>query len=354
MTSKERIIKTLNFQKTDRISITEMSFWPQTLERWHKEGLPEDVSPHEYFKMDLIKNCCFNKKPYEEEIIKETEEYCIKKDGYGKTIKILKGDTYCPAQPLKYSIKTKEDFDLLKKHLLPEQDRITNELIKTYAQYRGKEAFICVTPDEPCWFVLERTMGMDRGLIEMSISPEFVREIMDYQTDFSLEMIKIMIKENLKPDAVWLYGDLCYKNGMLFSPSMYRELVMPFHKKIKEFCVENDLYLIYHCDGNVKEFIPLLIEVGVDCIQPLEARAGNDVRELKKLYGKDITFFGNINMDILAKGNKKEIENEVVTKIETAKKGGGYIFNSDHSVPPTVSFEDYSFAIKLARKHGNY
>ncbi|MBU0715474.1 MAG: hypothetical protein KJ964_08975, partial [Verrucomicrobia bacterium] len=93
---------------------------------------------------------------------------------------------------------------------------------------------------------------------------------------------------------------------------------------------------------------------GFDCIQPLEARAGNDVRKLKKEYGSDIAFFGNINMDVLARGIAREIEAEVVSKVMVAKEGGGYIFHSDHSVPPTVSFESYRLAVDLARKHGGY
>lgn len=59
---------------------------------------------------------------------------------------------------------------------------------------------------------------------------------------------------------------------MLFSPEIYKKLVYASHRKIKSFCQKHNLFLIFHCDGYVKEFIPLLIEAGVDAIQPLEAR----------------------------------------------------------------------------------
>jgi uroporphyrinogen-III decarboxylase len=114
------------------------------------------------------------------------------------------------------------------------------------------------------------------------------------------------------------------------------------------------MFLILHCDGYVGEFIPLLIEAGFDCIQPLEARAGNDVRDFKSAFDSNIVFFGNINADVLANGTKDDIEEEVVTKVETAKAGGGYIYHIDHSVPPTVSFENYCFARKLVKEHGTY
>ena len=66
------------------------------------------------------------------------------------------------------------------------------------------------------------------------------------------------------------------------------------------------MFYILHCDGKVADFVPLLIEAGFDAIQPLEARAGNDVRNLKNEFGNQIVFFGNISADVLASGSKVE------------------------------------------------
>lgn len=128
---------------------------------------------------------------------------------------------------------------------------------------------------------------------------------------------------------------------------------MPFHQEIAKFCHENGMALILHCDGDIRQLLPLFIEAGFDCIQPLEARCGNDVRQLKPIYGTKITFFGNISTDIMS-SSKAKIEEEVVSKITVAKEGGGYIYHSDHSIPPTVSFENYIFVIELAKKYGKY
>ena len=111
--------------------------------------------------------------------------------------------------------------------------------------------------------------------------------------------------------------------------------------------------VIYHSDGNVGELLPLLIEAGIDCIQPMEARAGNDVVEYSRLYGGRISFIGNINADVLA-SDKESILAEISRKITGVKDTNRYLFHSDHSVPPTVSFENYSYAIQLAKKFGKY
>jgi uroporphyrinogen decarboxylase len=81
--------------------------------------------------------------------------------------------------------------------------------------------------------------------------------------------------------------------------------------------------------------------------------AGLDVRELKPRYGPRLILYGNIDVRKLS-GTKADIEEEIRTKLPLAKAGGGYIYHSDHSVPHTVSFENYCFAVDLLRRYGSY
>lgn len=99
--------------------------------------------------------------------------------------------------------------------------------------------------------------------------------------------------------------------------------------------------------------IPRFIEAGFSAIQPLEAKAGQDVRELKKLYGKAITFFGNIDVRKMS-GTREELREELLSKLSVAARNGGYIYHSDHSVPPTVSWDNYCYLMELLDEHGVY
>jgi uroporphyrinogen decarboxylase len=111
--------------------------------------------------------------------------------------------------------------------------------------------------------------------------------------------------------------------------------------------------VVLHSCGNVKALIPMFIEAGVKCLQPLETKAGMDLFQLKKDYGKHITLMGGIDVRKMALGGK-ELEEEVVEKITFAKKGGGYIYHSDHSIPDNVSFPDYERVISLVKEYGKY
>jgi hypothetical protein len=79
-----------------------------------------------------------------------------------------------------------------------------------------------------------------------------------------------------------------------------------------------------------------------------------DLIELKGKYGDKLSFMGGIDTRLMSDPDKTKIEQEIKTKIEVAKKNGGYIYHSDHSIPNIVSFQDYCLVMKLVKKYGVY
>ncbi|HID90905.1 TPA: hypothetical protein EYP44_02990, partial [Candidatus Bathyarchaeota archaeon] len=155
-------------------------------------------------------------------------------------------------------------------------------------------------------------------------------------------------------DGLWAGGDIAYKNGPFFSPELYRKLLQPAHRRMFAPFRRRRLPVIYHCDGNVNLLIPDLIEAGITALQPLEVKAGMDVRELKERYGDRLALMGNIDVRVLSSDNPDEIRGEVATKTSIAGQGGGYVIGSDHSIPPSVSLRSYRLFLKAARKYGTY
>jgi uroporphyrinogen decarboxylase len=189
--------------------------------------------------------------------------------------------------------------------------------------------------------------------MKTALEPDFLESIFTWQTEFQLQMLELMLGEGFTIHALWYFSDLCYKNGMLFSPGFYSEVLSPLHTRVFDFCHARNIKIIYHSDGDIRQLLPLLIEAGIDCIQPMEARQGNNVIEFKKQYGSHIAFMGNINADVLGT-TKEQIEHEVIPKVKAASKNGGYIFHSDHSVPPSVSLENYTHAVENARTAADF
>jgi len=111
--------------------------------------------------------------------------------------------------------------------------------------------------------------------------------------------------------------------------------------------------VILHSDGNILPFLDMLIEAGIDGINPVEYKAGMDILKLKKKYGKRFSYLGGVdNAVILPRGDKKEIKNHVRPILEAGREGG--IAIGTHSIGPDISVETYDYYRYLVQKYGNY
>jgi uroporphyrinogen decarboxylase len=156
-----------------------------------------------------------------------------------------------------------------------------------------------------------------------------------------------------KPDGIYLVEDLGGTHTTLISKETYISLIKPHHKNITDYCHSKGIKVFMHSCGKIDAFMPEFIDAGVDVLQALQANTGMDVVKLKEIYGESIVFFGNIAEASLA-GSKDDIRREIKYKVGNAKKGGGYIYHSDHSIPDEVSFENYEYAMKMVEIYGNY
>jgi uroporphyrinogen decarboxylase len=109
-----------------------------------------------------------------------------------------------------------------------------------------------------------------------------------------------------------------------------------------------------HCCGNVKDLLPLIIDMGITGIQPLQPNC-NNIYELKKEYEGKITFFGNIDIaGVLSFGKPKDVIEDTKKHIDHLAHGGGYVVASSHSIIDTVPFENYIAMIQTAQTYTDY
>jgi uroporphyrinogen decarboxylase len=111
---------------------------------------------------------------------------------------------------------------------------------------------------------------------------------------------------------------------------------------------------IYHTDGDVRGVMDLYLAAGFDCLQPIEAKASMDIRQLCPEYGDRLAMFGNIDVMIMGTNDRGRIEEEIRSKFAAGMATKGYAYHSDHSVPPTVSWATYQFIMECVNKYGNY
>jgi uroporphyrinogen decarboxylase len=352
MTPQERVTLALEHKEADRIPIQD-SLWGTTMARWRGEGMPEDKPLSEYFGWEMagFGGDVTLRLPYEQ--IEETDQYSIAKGSDGAVVKNWKGQASTP-EMVDFTIRTRADWEALKSRMAWDEARVdwTGQQ-EAYANARRLGLFTFAS----FYTGFTRTCdmcGTDTVLMAMADDPGWVQDMLMTRAQLCLQIAERMMARGFDFDAVWIWDDLGFKQRSFFSTDMYRELVMPAHKLICDAFKARGKFTILHSCGYITELAPLIIETGFDCLQPIEVKAGNDVVDLKRRYGDRLSFMGGIDVRAMADPDPAVIEREIASKIPLLKRGGGYIYHSDHSIPDNVSFRQYCRAMELVAEYGRY
>jgi len=352
MTSRERIMCTVEHCPPDRVPIDDRP-WGTTVARWRKEGLPEGASPAEYFGYEIRGNAADTTMQLPVEIKDETDQYRITTTGNGAIRKNWKGQTSTP-ELIGFTITTKALWEEYKPRMQWNDSRVDWEKQLEANRVATERGFWRTMNMGPGFTRICNTVGPENLLIAMVEDPEWAKDMFMTDARLNVACAEEMMARGFEFDAGWVFDDLGYKQHSFVSPAMYRELLWPAHKLICDCFKSRGLKMMLHCCGYKMNLIPDLIAAGFDVIQPLEVKAGNDMLALKKQYGDRLTFMGGIDVRAMADPAPGVIEREIASKIPVMKKGGGYIYHSDHSVPDNVSFQQYCRVMELVAEHGKY
>lgn len=352
MTTFERMTRMYDHRDADRVPVIDGP-WGTTIERWHREGMPTDVSFVDYFGLDNIAGIGVDNSPrYPTRVIEETEDYTIHTTGWGATLKSWKLHGGVP-EFLDFTIKDPDSWAQAKALMQPTRDRIHWDGLKNgYPKWRESGAWISAG----LWFGFDIThawvVGTERVLVAMVEQPEWLVDIFNHCLDVDLALLDMVFDEGYHFDEIFWPDDMGYKQNTFFSPAMYRELVKPVHKRACDWAHAKGAKVRLHSCGYVKPLIPDIIDAGVDMLNPIEVKAGMDPVALKNEFGDRLAFHGGLNAVLYEKS--EQLWAEMRTVIPAMKRNGGYMISSDHSVPETVSLEQFTEFVRLAKELGSY
>jgi len=212
-----------------------------------------------------------------------------------------------------------------------------------------------ITPFEFCCML----RGMEAFMIDLAADPDFARALLRRVTDLQLAAAEALLAEAGECIDVLVTGDdLASQEAPLISPSMYREIVKPFHAELMSAVKKRTkAKIFYHSCGNVGPLIDDLVEIGVDILNPVQvsARGLGDTAALKRRYGKRLSFCGGVDSQrILPHGTTDEVREEVRRRIGDLGPGGGYILAAVHCIQPDVPPENVRAMFEEAMSAGRY
>jgi len=195
--------------------------------------------------------------------------------------------------------------------------------------------------------------GMEEGLIKFYSHPNVVEAVLDHITKFYLDFIDNLIKKcGEYLDFIGLGDDFAGQRGMLISPEQWRKFLRPIYKKLFERVKQNNLLVWFHSCGSIREVLPDLVDLGLDVWETVQLHLpGNDPKELKKEFGKYITFAGGINtQSTLPFGTPLKVKREVREVASILGKNGGYICGPDHTPQDDIPVENLVALYEEAHK----
>ena len=150
---------------------------------------------------------------------------------------------------------------------------------------------------------------------------------------------------SLGVDVAVLGDDAGHNKGPMISPRMWREFILPYHRRIVE---ELDVPVIWHSDGAIESLLPMAVEAGFVGVHALEPAAGMDLGKLKREFGRDLVLIGNVDVTVLCNSDLDAVREEVTRCIEQGAPGGGYMIASCNSIfkgmKPASVVEMYRYA----------
>jgi uroporphyrinogen decarboxylase len=357
LTSVERIQRILRREPVDRIGLFE-HFWGDTQKKWSDQGhISADESLEDHFGFDLQLCWAFNttaRLDFEPEVVEETEETMLVRDGNGALLRRHKLHEHVP-EHVDFLVRDRATWEEhAKPYLTPDRRRIRFEEFRNARRHARERGRFFAWSGSNVFELMHPVCGHQYMLMAMLTDPDWVKDMVGTFTDLTINLMEILFEEEGLPDGVWFYEDMGYKQHPFVSPEMYREFLQPAHRRTIAYAKGRGLPVIMHSCGYVAPLVPGMIEAGVDCLQVIEVKAGMDLLELYRAYGDRLSFMGGIDVRVLYTNNKAEIDGELNKKIPEVKGRYGYVLHSDHSIPNTVDYESYRYFVQRGLEVGTY
>jgi uroporphyrinogen decarboxylase len=172
----------------------------------------------------------------------------------------------------------------------------------------------------------------------------------DHLTAVGVEEIR---RWSLAETGIWIYDDMAYNHGPMFRPESFEKVFLPAYRRmIAAYKAAGARYVFLHSDGDIRPILPMLVEAGIDGINPLERRANMDVVTLRKRFPRLIMTGGMDNTDTLIHGPIEKIQAEAREIIDLGRDGG--IVIGTHSVSPEIPIDHFAAYLDTCLTYGSF
>jgi len=375
MNTRERAMAILHYQPCDRLPLFHFGFLPEALQKWTREGhLTEDEARNwtdgneadsaiaERLGFDANWYNCFSpatglRPPIPARVVQEFPDgsrHVL--TGEGVVILQMPDAGSIPAE-IDHLLKDRASWE---EHFLPRlqfhPDRVEQAMVRTDAgpvrfSEGGLEYLQKGEWSEPyglfcgsLYGAIRNWLGLVGSAYLQADDPDFFREIIDTVGNLSYEVTRYVLERGAtRFDFGHFWEDICFKNGPLINPAVFRELVGPHYRRVTALLAEHGIDLVsLDCDGDIDALVPIWLENGVNIMFPIEVGTwGGSILPWRERYGKVIRGVGGMDKRVFAR-DRTAVDAEI-ERLKPMVEAGGYIPCPDHRIPGDAEWDNIRY-----------
>ena len=353
MNDLERFYACLNYEQRDRPAFWECEWgaWPETIQRWKGEGFRPGIDNpgRDCDQRDVQSRWFFPHPPFASKLVAEDESTVLRINEEGILMRERKDNPHSSMpQFVKFPVESRQEFRTFwRQRMQPDlAERIGPNWQQELPRLRRTDRPFLVWADRWGGFFgpLRNLVGVERLCELFYDDPAWVEEMMEADADFIIA-IMAQVLDVVKVDCFSFWEDMAYKTAPLISPEMARQYLLPRYRRVVDFLVSRGVpFIALDSDGQIDPLIPVWLDAGINALYPFEVQAGMDVRAVRGKYGKNLRMWGGVDKRALAHG-PAAIDAELA-RLKPLIEEGGYIPQTDHSIPPDVSFQNYRYYLE--------
>jgi len=351
-----------NYARVPGAPLFRREFGFYVLDRWKREGhLPGDaghddlreiffLDPPGHHSLDGLGWCAAAFCPaFEEKIVEDRGEHEVVRDSAGRHKLCFKGrrSGFMP-EYLEHPVRDRRSWERnVKWRLDPASPQRLAEVpgrVEKAREAAGRGLMISQRVIGG-YMYLRSLIGPEQMFYAVYDMPEVLHDCMRSWLKLA-DALTALHQQHVTFDELFLGEDICYNHGLLISPDMVREFILPYYQQLianvksRQLDPGRHLYVNVDTDGDCRPAIPLYAEgIGMDVMDPFEVASGCDVVAIGREH-PGLVILGGIDKRVIAAGCEA-IDRELERVLPVMRERGGYVPTCDHGVPEEVAFEDY-------------
>ena len=358
MNNRERTLHILHFESADRLPAVHFGYWKELLLEWAEQGhisrelavSVRDANDADR-ELDRIIGWDFNwatTKGANSRLFPSFEKKVLEtlSDGSqriqtekGVIERIKPGIISIPSED-DYLLKDREAFEtLFKPKMQFDPARVDLEYFRHFNETRPTDVPIGLWMGSVMGDIRDMTTVLGMSYLMYDEDETLLADIVDTYAEMQYQCVKAILETGAKFDFAHYWEDVCFKNGPLLSPELFRELCEKHYQKRNQLCHEHGIDLIsLDCDGVTERLLPTWVESGVNVMFPIEVGVwGDQFAPARERYGKCVLGVGGMDKTVFRK-DRAAVDAEL-ERLKSLVALGGFIPCPDHRLMPGSRFD---------------